>query len=372
MMPTLAPALAARAGTAAARSTGMAAWALLTGLVLVIGLAPGPVAGQGSDRTAFRAWALATGIAPDHAALTGTAATLRDAVVAACAGETDLAGTRAAFHATADAHQRVQWITFGPAFLFDRRFRISFWPDETNALSRQLAESLTERRPDLLTVDGVAGTSAALQGLPALERLLFAPETYGTAPGSYACGLAEAIAGNVVAVAGALEADWQRADVMPGARPGDFLQSTVMGFNTQLQAIADRKLARVLGAAPAEARPRRGEAWRSGRSFRNIAINLTVMADLTGDGTGGDGLAAMLIAAGAAEAATALHTALADALGRAQALSGTPITAIRQDAQIWAEAQSLAEAVVTARRILVERVAPPLGVTIGFNSMDGD
>lgn len=166
----------------------------------------------------FRSWALESVIAPAHATLSETATALGDAVAVSCAGDADLATAQAAFHDAADAYQRIQWITFGPALLFDRRFRINFWPDETNALSRQLAETLTEQRSDLLTVDGVAGTSAARQGLPALERLLFAPNTNGTTPGSYACGLAEAIAGNVVAVAGDLEADWQRADAMPGGR----------------------------------------------------------------------------------------------------------------------------------------------------------
>ncbi len=80
---------------------------------------------------------------------------------------------RSAFHAAADAWHDVEHIRFGPMESRLRAERLYFWPDPRNATARQLADLLSGRDPAVLTAEGFVRASAAVQGLPAAERLLF-------------------------------------------------------------------------------------------------------------------------------------------------------------------------------------------------------
>lgn len=328
------------------------------------GFAFGAAHAQSSDGYATR---VAARLAADHQAVVETAGTLVDRVAGFCSGDSGLEEARAAYHAMADAYMRVQWAAIGPAVPFDRGYRLNFWPDDSNAVSRQLGRVASERPADLLDPDGIAVASVALQGLPALERLLFGQPA--AASGNYSCSLAEAITGNIVTIAEDLAEGWADPARQPGLSADQAVQTLLGATLTHLELIGDRKIARVVGPTPEDARPRRSEAWRSGRSLRNIAINLEALDAVWFD-DGPDGLPALLEAADATPAAGSLAAAMAKARVRAESLRDRTMDEASEAAH--AELLALSNDLYGVAAILVHDVFPALGLTVGFNSVDGD
>src|SRR5690606_3610781 len=122
------------------------------------------------------------------------------------------------------------------------------WPDRHNQITRQLARLLSAADDDALQPGRFATATVALQGLPALERLLFAQSS---PLGAYGCRLASTIAANLGTIAGEVVDQWR------GIAPDqDLAEGLVDGLMTQLQIIVDLKLLRPLGEGAASARPR--------------------------------------------------------------------------------------------------------------------
>ena len=77
------------------------------------------------------------------------------------------------YNDAADAWQGVQHFRFGPMELLLRTQRVAFWPDPRNAVGRQLAEVIAARDAAALTPQAFAQGRVTIQGLPAMERLLY-------------------------------------------------------------------------------------------------------------------------------------------------------------------------------------------------------
>lgn len=124
-----------------------------------------------------------------------------------------LDAARTAFSGSVHAWARVQHIRFGPARTDNRWQRIAFLPDPRGVVRRQVAKMMAERAQGLLTIEAIAEQSAAVQGLPALELLLYAPaENEAPETLAYRCRLALAIAGHVQLLAGNMARDWTRPE----------------------------------------------------------------------------------------------------------------------------------------------------------------
>ena len=78
-----------------------------------------------------------------------------------------------AFAATIDAWAGVDFLRFGPMAQEGRYERFAFFPDVHGTGARQLRRFLAPQDEALLKPGALAGQSAAVQGLPALESLLF-------------------------------------------------------------------------------------------------------------------------------------------------------------------------------------------------------
>src|SRR5690606_320342 len=134
--------------------------------------------------------------------------------------------------------------------------------------------------------------AVSLQGLPAVEAVLYDVESRtrlvaGDAEGQRRCALLQAIAGNVRELAAGLLADWRDGDeafLRRMNRPGpdnpyfasreEVTAAYLKSLNHALRLAGDTRLKPVLGADIGAARPDRAEAWRSGRSLRNIVLGL--------------------------------------------------------------------------------------------------
>ena len=317
---------------------------------------------------------------PLHAAFAEAASGLDDAVRAWCASvgdgatghEAGLDAARAAWRGTVPAFGAVEPLRVGPVLDDNRVNRVFFWPDSRRAGERQLRALLAE--PGELDVEAMPGKSVAVQGLPALERLLYGE--VAEADPDAACRVAVPVAGNVREIAAALDVEWAAPDGI-GARmiepPSDdpllrsereVLRSLVTQLQAGLELVADAKLAPLVGADVADMRTL--PFARSSSFPEYLSGNL-------------DGLGALLLDAGLADAADVAGEAkfeLANArrlLGKlADELGGNATLRERPSEDAVATAGALREGVKGIERLLLDRVAPALGTGTGFNSGDGD
>ncbi len=211
----------------------------------------GPV-GSGEEERRRLYTAIGRGvIAPAYADLESCARALRAAVEEYCAAPTgDHNALKNAWRGAMRAWQLVQHIAVGPIEEANRRFRMQFYPDSNDAVERGVNSALQGSEP--LTGEAIANRSVGVQGLPALEYLIFSIGGFDDAEsGPRRCELAGAVAANVSAIAVKISEPWQEEGAFIGdfvnAR-GDFiaaddvLVAILESLGMQSEFIADRKL----------------------------------------------------------------------------------------------------------------------------------
>ncbi len=272
----------------------------------------------------------------------------------------DPAALRPAFHAAYDAWLSVAHLHLGPAEDDGRALAILFWPDP-KALGQKAQRALLTGDPAALTPESMADQSVAARGLAGLERLLYPADTLPADP----CPLIHATADDLARMAMALETEWgPYGDLLLTAGQPDnarFLtadegtQALFTQLATGLEYLADRRIGRPLGSFD-KPRPDLAEARASDRSLRNVVLSLRALRDL------------------------ALHlnpdsprtlAAFDKSLKLANALDG-PSFATLSDPQAWLKLEILQQSVRATRDAALGEIGPALGVTLGFNSQDGD
>jgi predicted lipoprotein len=158
-------------------------------------------------------------IVPRVDALSAKTGDLTSAIEAVCKEGGSEASRKAATAAYAEivrAWAGLDFIRFGPVSREHRLERIFFWPDPRGFASRQLNGLIAARKPELLEPGALARQSVAVQGLTALEILLYSEKTplgAGTDEAArYRCALAGAIAANLHAIAEEIGAGWKGSD----------------------------------------------------------------------------------------------------------------------------------------------------------------
>lgn len=200
-----------------------------------------------------------------------------------------LTTAREAFHETVDAWMAIQHVSLGPIALEFRGERINHWPEHRNVVAKSLSKRLAEKDTAALEPERFAKSSVAIQGLPALERLLFHDKSlqrYSVQDetSQFRCQLTLAIALNLKTISADVIREW-REDVLPVLISGeahplyfetseDVTRLLVTNLKTLFQQIIVLKLEKVLGEESGKAKPKLAENYRSGRSLRNIVLNL--------------------------------------------------------------------------------------------------
>lgn len=197
------------------------------------------------------------------------------------------------FHNTMDAWQTVQILRSGPAMEKMRSYRLEMWPDRSNAATKHLRKLQKEADPASLRAEKFAKTSTAVQGLSAMERVLYAKgvqitdfSTAGKA--NFKCHLLQAISLNIKTISNELLTAWQKdyRDVLLKPSKDNAVFETdkavsaqfLNDLNTQLQVVLTQKFKRPLDRQ--YFRLTRAESWRSQRSLRNIALNISASKQL--------------------------------------------------------------------------------------------
>ena len=181
----------------------------------------------------------------------------------------------------------VSHLRFGPIEEDNAGFAIAFWPDTRGATPRAIEAMVAAEDPVVDDPAAFRAGSVAARGLFALDYLLFDPAAPPVEAGGYRCRLLVAITADLAATAAQVLARWRdpfAGYLSDAGAPGNPLylspeESTrelYSALTEGLQATHDLRLGRPLGT-PDRPQPRRAEAWRSGRSLRNVVVALAAM-----------------------------------------------------------------------------------------------
>ncbi len=300
-------------------------------------------------------------IRPGFAGLAAEARRHEDAWTGYCRSPSPagLARLASSFQALADSWARVDMIRSGPAAGDFRHERFSFWPERKNAVERGLAALLKRPGAASLTPADIRKETAAAQGLPALERLIqpdgLPDARLGIGPdGELRCHMGEIISGNAAGLAAEMEAAWRPPAGSPTPEARAMLATDIV---TAYAILKDTKIETVIGKDATGVKPRAAEFWRSGRPIRNIVINLEVL----------DRINALLFPEASDEVVLPFATQTALKIA-----ASIPDLAQVASGDKRSEAVLLRDAIGAAGERAMAEVPPALGVTIGFNSLDGD
>jgi predicted lipoprotein len=309
-------------------------------------------------------------------------ARLAEDLNATCGGHPErLTAARKDFDKTVLAWAEIEFLRFGPMAVTGRLERISFWPDPHGFMQRQLSALIARRDAAALEPGALAGKSAALQGLPALETLLNAKPTITAddEDGRYRCRLAVAIANNLQKVARDVVSEWGgetgwRARMLapgpdnasyktPSEPPAEFARALVTG----LQMIQDRQLAPLLPAgATATGKPPQPPFSAAGLSGRYVAAEIGSLKAL---------YETMGLGRNVPEHKAWMPNWIAQAWERLAHDAPATIengASEKSDPDREREVRMVRFHLEGIRKLIGRELAPLAGLTIGFNELDGD
>ena len=282
------------------------------------------------------------------------------------------------FHAAMGAWMGVHHLRFGPVTYFDRAQRFHFWPQARGKVARAVRAGLA-LDDAALAPERFARSSAAVQGFPAAERLLFDDRYLA---GREGCPLLLAVTGNLRRMAAGIVAGWSGGEtpfVRTVAEPGpdnglfgDHREATLALFRSLhdgLQFAVDVRLKPVIGESLEKARPVLAESRPSGRSARNVVDGLQAARALY-LGEGGPGLAE-LTARVDPKLDRLMRKAFRATLKTARSVD-RPLETAATDPALRPRVSKLLLQARALKQIVRDRLARALGLAVGFNALDGD
>lgn len=273
-----------------------------------------------------------------------------------------------AFNDSFDAWIRVGHLRFGPTEFDDRAFALAFWPDTKGFTPKTLTRLMTARDKAAYDRDDFRQISIAGRGFYALEFLLYDAGLSTLGDAGYRCALTRAITQDIADNAAAILADWRAGYSDTLTRPGagrtyetaqESVQELYKSLVGGLQFTADTRLGRPLGTFD-RPRPNRAEARRSGRSLRHVVLSLEAAREL-----------ATMLAGDDIPLATTLGGAFDETLSQASALND-PVFAGVASPQTRLKVEILQQSITGLRNRITSSLGPHLGVSAGFNALDGD
>jgi len=323
-------------------------------------------------------------VIPGYEALIAATANMGEAIDAYCERTPDAAGREklaTQFTNMLAAWAGVDFLRFGPMARDGRYDRFAFWPDAHGTAARQLRRFLASEDPALLEPGAIAEQSAAVQGLPALEALLYQGDDAlitAAAPSPFRCALAGAVAENLTTIVKEALSDWQGDEGWTALieNPGpsnpvyrshsEAMTEILKAILTGLELNRDQRLLPWLGETAEEAKTSRAPYHRS----------VNTMAYLS---AGTDALERFVEASGVLdllpkEIASYGSSALFEFMNLKSALAaaGGDIEEAAVDPEKRGKLIYAAIVLQSIRNTFQNRIAPGAGLTPGFNSLDGD
>jgi predicted lipoprotein len=370
------------------RTIGCAGAAVLAAAAsFAITCAPVPL-GDGPKRIAVAE--ITNGVVlPSLADVEARAMDLRVAIDALAADPTPatLLAARDAWRSARVVWKQTEAFAFGPAMDLRLGVAIDQWPVDPADVEEQIAGTAE------LTSAYVDTLGANRKGFHAIEILLFGPAP-GTTDEVVIASLTtdplaarrramlSALAENLVARTGELEAAWQTsyapAVTDPGSDNMDFptAKSVIDTFVNECvflsEWVMNERIGKPFGTASGGVpMPELEESGPSDHSIADMAASLRGIRNVwlgTRDGTVGDGLG-MLVREQSPSTDRAVRIAIDDAIAAVEAIPTPYRTALVDGAPV---VDAALEAVRALKRLLATEVIAVLGATLKFNDNDGD
>jgi predicted lipoprotein len=285
---------------------------------------------------------------------------------------------RAAYQKVSDAWAAVEYFRIGPEARELRADRFNFWLDRTNATGKALTALLAAPDTSALAPDQLAQGSVAEQGLPMLERLLYDDGAVdalraGDAQGARRCAIGVAVSHNLATIAGQIYAGWTAPDspraAILGNKPfgrvfGDAKQAAAIMLTDDvggLELLFDKKVPYLFHDAANPAAIKLAQDVRSGRSLRDIRLNLATLRDET----------EIFLADAALPQRKALDDAFAAAAAGLDSMEATEGSNVDQKTRLAAINDAIA-AFGKLRDTTMIVLPAATGLSVGFNNLDGD
>lgn len=324
-----------------------------------------PLCAHAQDRTPILADTVEAHILPGYAALSDATGALTQAAQAGC--DPNSTQLREAYNAAFDDWISVSHLRFGPSEAEDRAFALAFWPDSKGFTPKALSRLITDEDSTVQSSVSFAETSVAGRGFFALELMLYDPRFSGQGNAEYRCALIQAIAADIDGNARAIDSDWadyaaalmNPGDGSPYRSEDEAMQELYKALMTGLEFTAETRLGRPMGTFD-RPRPKRAEARRSERSLRHVELSLISLRDL-----------AARLSVDHPEIAADLDSAFASAIDRAQALEDPAFAGVATP-QGRFRVEALQQSINDIHAIGATELGPKLGISAGFNSLDGD
>ena len=329
-------------------------------LLLCLGL---PVLAQADEISDLIRDVVQQDIVTGFEALEDATGALAEAADTSCAGPEVTSAYKAAFRSWV----RVSHLRFGPSEAENRAFALAFWPDPRGKTPKALRKLLSDDSATPLDITAYRDVSIAARGFYALDYLLFDDTLLAGGRNDRYCALLRVIAADIHATASELADGWRAYApglITPGPETPyrtqeEVLQVLYKSARTGLQFTAEMRFGRPLGTLE-KPRPRRAEAWRSG-------LSLTLVGEAV---AGSGGLALDL-----SRTNPNLEKKLDNALSRFAASVTTlddPVFAGVTTPEGRFRIEVLLTELNGIRRIVDQDLGPALGVSAGFNALDGD
>lgn len=345
----------------------------LWALVLLAAVSPASAEGVGRQ-------VIDTFVGPATGSFVRSTADMAASVEVLCErpGDDTLSASRAAFATALDDWGHVSVLRFGPLAADGRFEKLFFWPDARSIGLKQVQGLLAANDPGEIAA-GMAGKSAALQGFPALEFTLYGAGSESLAVGdSWRCSVASAISSNIAAIAATVVREWDAGSPFAAsfAAPTDGKEpyrteaevqgEIVKALATALQFIRSAELAPPLGEAPEKANGKRAPMWRSRLTVPLITAQIDATRELLAAAGYEQNLpedSRYIASSIRFELDNAIRT-LGQVEGPAERAFGT-----EPDRGRFAFAEL---ALHHASELVTRDLAAALGLTMGFNALDGD
>ncbi|WP_406873241.1 imelysin family protein [Aminobacter sp. P9b] len=357
----------------------MARIVLAASLALFVAL-PAAQANEASDKVI--SGAIEGYIRPAYGKLVEASTTLGRSMATLCAAPSDdnLDAARAQFSKTTATWSEIEIIRFGPITEQNRLERILFWPDRKGTGLKQVQAALADKDETATDAAKLAQKSVAMQGLGALEFVLFgtgADELTGT-EGAYRCAYGKAISGNIGSIASEVDAAWRddKGFVAQWKHPGaenplyrdatEAVTELLEVYVNGLELVRDVRVNGFLGEEAKADKPKQALYWRSQGTAASLGGNISGMKALFDASQFGN-----LLPADSRWVAQSIEFEFANAQNAVAAVSG-PIDAALADTEMRGKLGYFGVVTSSLSELFGTRLAGALGLTAGFSSLDGD
>ena len=321
-------------------------------------------------------------IRPGFHELATSAASMKDGIAALCAtpSEEHLSVGRDGFKAVVLAYSGVEFVHVGPLGSNNRIERMLFWPDRKGIALKQVQQALAAEDASATNPKDLAGKSVAMQGLGALEYLLFgtgAEELAGSG-GAYRCSFAASIAALIGEVTAEMDGEWSdpqgisaalenpRPDANDYRTQTEVLEKLAASLVHGTEAIRDQRVLPILGTSAGQPKPKSALFWRSGMTVPALAANFSGLSDFFAKARFPE-----VMGADNAWIANGAEFEFANAK-RALAVITSPMDEAVADPKQFKALEYLVIVTKSLDTLVGEDLSAALGLSVGFSALDGD